>query len=384
MKRYFYAFFFIFFALATFSFSQSLNLFYQIKDGTGNRDTVIYYVQNTSTSAMPIRAANFSVAYQTTSGYAYSPGPNNCGGRDSVVYVTYAWFNTIWTPPFTEACALQNNQTLTYNSQSYNARFSYGISDFSFIGPPNPLNLPGNMASPVLAMKIVFDRALVSRVYPENEVENLSNQFGDLSFTAIPYSLQVLGSGFPVDWAGFDGEVKDNNQVYLNWQTAAELNTDYFEIERSIDGRFANPQIVGQVPATGYSDDYVTYKFVDEKLIASQVYYRVKNVDMDGKTTYSPIIQLFAKDLSYQLTAYPNPTDGQVAIRVNTLQEETFQLKLLNLQGQIVWQNTTRFGPHSLDHLPVDISDLPAGIYLLEATPHNGDLNIQHFRISRQ
>lgn len=386
MTKYFYAFCFIFLALVTLTSAQSLNIFYQIKDGTSNRDTVIYYVQNTSASVMPVRAANFSVAFQTTSGYTYSPGPNNCVGRDTLMYLSYAWFNTIWTPPFTEACAILNpiNPHPTYNSQSYNKRFAYGISDFSFVGPPNPLNLPANMASPILAMKIAFDRTLISRVYPENEAENISNQFGDITFTAIPYSLNVMGSGFPVDWAGFDGEVIGNKEAHLDWQTATELNTDYFEVERSINGSFTTPQIIGQVAASGYSDSYVTYHFVDENLPATQVYYRIKNIDMDGKSTYSPIIQLFATNqLSYKLTAFPNPTNGEVAIKVNTLEEEIFELKLVNLQGQIIWQSTDSFGPYSKDRISLNITDFPAGIYVLEATPQNISLQRQHFRISK-
>lgn len=382
MNKNFYAFCFILLSFTTLASAQSLNIFYQIKDGTANRDTVIYYIQNTSSSVMPIRAANFSVAFQTSSGYTYNPGPNNCVGRDTLMYMTYSWFNTIWTPPFTEACAIQN-QTLTHNSQSYNKRFSYGISDFSFIGPPNPLNLAASMAAPVLAMKIAFDRTLITRVYPEDEAENISNQFGDISFTAIPYSMQVMGSGFPVDWAGFDGEVRGNKTAHLSWQTASELNTDYFEVERSIDGSFDNPTIVGQVTAQGYSDSYVTYQFIDENMAASHSYYRIKNVDMDGQSSYSSIIQLVANDQSYQLVAYPNPTSGTLSVKMSTLQDEAFKLTLFNLQGQLIWEGNNSFGPASQDHLQLDLSAYPAGIYILEAAPLSGNLHAQHIRISK-
>ncbi len=383
MLKKFYAFSLVFFALATFSFAQSLNLFYQIKDGTNNRDTVLYYLQNSSPNMLSIRAANFSIAFQTTSGYTYNPGPNNCVGRDTLVYMSYAWFNTVWTPPFTEACAIQNNMSLSYNSQTYNARFSYGISDFSFIGPPNPMNISGN-TPPILAMKIVFDRNLVSRVYPENELENISNQFGDLTFTAIPYSLQVFGSGFPVEWAGFDGEVLNEEQVLLHWQTASEVNADYFEIEKCFDGTFDNPHFVGRLEAQGFSETYVDYQFIDESTFASKMYYRIKNVDISGQISYSNIIQLAMQGNDFDLMAYPNPTNGLTRIQLNSLQDDVFSLQLRNLQGQIVWERKSHFGPTAGNSYNMNISDLSSGIYLLEASPITGEQKSKHFKISKR
>jgi hypothetical protein len=383
MKKYFYTFLLSFFALVTYSSAQSLNILYQIKDGTNNRDTLIYYIQNPTNSVIPIRAANFSVAFETTSGHTYNPGPNNCTGKDTVMYLVYSWFNTIWTPSFTEACAIQNSMGLTYNSQTYNARFSYGISDFSFVGPPNPLNVPAN-TPPIVAMKIAFDRGLISRIYPEDETENLSNQMGNISFNAIPYTLQVMGAGFPVEWAGFDGKMLNDEQALLFWQTATELNTDRFEIEKSFDGTFRDAQVIGELIAAGYSDSYTSYQFIDESLMASTMYYRIKNIDLDGESSYSSTIRLHVDNKSFSLSAFPNPSSGKTFIKIESPIEETFFFSLYNMQGQIVWKGQADFGPAFGNQIPLDMSNLPTGIYTLQAVVFDQKLKDQHFRISKQ
>lgn len=141
---------------------------------------------------------------------------------------------------------------------------------------------------------------------------------GDISFNAIPYTLQVMGAGFPVEWAGFDGQMLNDDQALLSWQTAAELNTDRFEIEKSFDGTSRDAMVIGEVIAAGHSDTYNTYEFIDEGLMSANMYYRIKNIDLDGETNYSSVIQLQLNSSFFNLRAFPNPTAREVNIQVNS------------------------------------------------------------------
>jgi hypothetical protein len=82
--------------------------------------------------------------------------------------------------------------------------------------------------------------------------------------------------------------ITENNTVILKWQTATEINSNYFDIERSDDGQFFFS--IGRVNASGNSAQAVSYNFTDTKLTSnngSQIFYRLKLVDKDGTIKYS-------------------------------------------------------------------------------------------------
>ena len=85
----------------------------------------------------------------------------------------------------------------------------------------------------------------------------------------------------------------DNNNVVLKWQTANEVNSNHFDVERSDDGQFFFS--IGKVNASGNSTLPVSYSFTDSKITnnnGSQIFYRLKLVDKDGATKYSNNISI--------------------------------------------------------------------------------------------
>ncbi|MFY7963504.1 MAG: choice-of-anchor V domain-containing protein [Chitinophagaceae bacterium] len=91
----------------------------------------------------------------------------------------------------------------------------------------------------------------------------------------------------PIELNSFKA-VLDNNNVVLKWQTANEVNSNYFDVERSDDGQFFFS--IGKVDASGNSSVPVFYNFTDTKLTnnnGSQIFYRLKLVDKDGTSRYS-------------------------------------------------------------------------------------------------
>ncbi len=85
----------------------------------------------------------------------------------------------------------------------------------------------------------------------------------------------------------------DNNNVILKWQTANEVNSNYFDVERSDDGQFFFS--IGKINASGSSTLPISYSYTDAKLTnnnGSQIFYRLKLVDKDGATKYSNSISI--------------------------------------------------------------------------------------------
>lgn len=91
----------------------------------------------------------------------------------------------------------------------------------------------------------------------------------------------------PVTWLYFTARANDSHEVALNWATASEINNDRFEIERSADG--SSFEKIGTVNGNGNSVQTIEYSFKDTTVQRGVYYYRLKQVDFDGRFEYSNI-----------------------------------------------------------------------------------------------
>lgn len=102
----------------------------------------------------------------------------------------------------------------------------------------------------------------------------------DLGSTPLPVELLQFGAS------------TESENVHLKWSTASELNNDYFEIEKSMEGIVF--ESIGKVKGAGTSQHIIQYSFIDA-LSFPISYYRLKQVDFDGTFTYSDVIKVFDK-----------------------------------------------------------------------------------------
>lgn len=166
----------------------------------------------------------------------------------------------------------------------------------------------------------------------------------------------------PVELAAFSAAAIDN-RVRLEWVTATETNNFGFEVERSLNGvSFAK---IGFVKGNGTSTSPRHYSFVDANLAPGAYYYRLKQIDLDGTTTYSEIRHAaIAVPNTYVLEQnYPNPFNPQATIRYQLAQAGDVSLVIYNPLGQAVLtlvNGRQEAGAHTIT---VDASSLPSGIY---------------------
>ena len=97
--------------------------------------------------------------------------------------------------------------------------------------------------------------------------------------------------------------------VNVSWATAIEKNNAWFEVQRSAIGEVF--ETVGTVKGQGNTSSAHNYAFVDSRPLAGLSYYRLRQVDTDGTTAYSPVA---AVQLRNELTVYPNPSTGMVTL----------------------------------------------------------------------
>lgn len=138
---------------------------------------------------------------------------------------------------------------------------------------------------------------------------------------ATPYGfsmneLEVYGTPaapLPVTLVRFTAEPVKANAVQLAWTTASELNSARFEVERSLDKRTFTS--LGQLPAAGTSLTSQAYQYLDAALPASTpaLYYRLRQVDLDGSATYSPVRAVYVAEAG-GLRVFPNPARQAVTV----------------------------------------------------------------------
>jgi hypothetical protein len=176
--------------------------------------------------------------------------------------------------------------------------------------------------------------------------------------------LRESGSNtdLPVELLSFDSEV-NKKSINVYWQTASELDSDYFELERSADGE--NWEVLGRLAAAGNSNTLLDYSFIDQNPLMGDNYYRLHQVDFDGKDEYfGPIYQRYAnEELNVQIRVYPNPnTDGQLTIKMNSNMMLGDVIEIYDVAGRL--QKTITVS-EEINTMQLNISDLKKGVYII-------------------
>lgn len=162
----------------------------------------------------------------------------------------------------------------------------------------------------------------------------------------------------PVELISFNGEKKGQTSL-LTWKTAQEQNNDHFEIERSPDGSVNSFVSVGTIPGKGNTNNITSYSFTDRMPLDGINYYRLKQVDIDGKFTYSRTIPITFAGLD-KVIVYPNPASDRLYIRLPRGDHYT-TARIMNTSGSIVQQTTIITSVHD-----INIRALPSGWYTLQ------------------
>ncbi|MEM9325948.1 MAG: T9SS type A sorting domain-containing protein [Bacteroidota bacterium] len=171
-------------------------------------------------------------------------------------------------------------------------------------------------------------------------------------------------SVLPVEFLDFHAS-KLGDEVSLRWSTAAEVDNDFFTVERSADGM--DFEALGNVAGAGNSSTIQYYEFVDDYPLFGTNYYRIKQTDFDGSFEHSKAIVMQSIGNVGALQLSPNPTtDGRVVLTIRGLaQSEDFALSLLDVSGNVALINQVTIAPNTPFVLDLRTADLPRGVYLL-------------------
>jgi hypothetical protein len=207
----------------------------------------------------------------------------------------------------------------------------------------------------------------------------------ELVATTGGFSEFVLASDanpLPVELTDLTARGTDAS-VHLRWRTASETNNAGFEIERTNGEANAWTQI-GFVEGHGTTSDPQTYSFEDRNLPfeADSLRYRLKQVDLDGGSAYSPPVEvaLTAPDALTLHGNFPNPFAEQTTIRYEVPQSGRVQMAVYNALGQrigVLVNKRQEAGHHKTTFAP---GALPSGVYFIRLTS-GGTTRIQKMTV---
>jgi hypothetical protein len=180
------------------------------------------------------------------------------------------------------------------------------------------------------------------------------------------YIVVGNNSQLPVGMLFFRATKAGNTSSKLTWSTAHEEQNLGFDVERSTNGK--QYETIGFVQGKGTTQRVSQYAFMDMSAAQGLNYYRLKQLDKDGKVHYSEVrVVDMDGGIGKGMEMYPNPANSYTEVQ-NKEGKEWISYRILNVSG-----TTLRQGPMKGISSRVELEGLASGIYLLEATDENGN-----------
>ncbi len=187
--------------------------------------------------------------------------------------------------------------------------------------------------------------------------------FDDLAFSS-------QGGPLPVTFSGFVARKNIDETLQLLWNVGQEVNVKGYHVEASVDGR--NFTDIGYVSATGKYNYALPYT---EKLNQT-MYFRIRNIDFDGRSIYTPIIKVYAKDnTASQLEIYPNPAQDVVNIQ-HPKSTQRATITLYTTDGKIVLNKLAQLNTFQTQ---LNLSLLTSGMYYVKYDDGAGNVQNKSF-----
>ena len=167
----------------------------------------------------------------------------------------------------------------------------------------------------------------------------------------------------PVEWVRFNGSAQATGNA-LVWETATEINNAFFDVEYGVDGiRFERLAQVKTKAEQGNSVMPLVYNYTHEQVRLGHHYYRLKQVDIDGKASYSNTIDVQRNGVG-TCALYPNPSAGEFNLMFNA-GYSSLQVKVYDMSGRLVrsYQKNVEQGQ---THMRMQEESLADGLYTVQ------------------
>lgn len=188
-----------------------------------------------------------------------------------------------------------------------------------------------------------------------------------------PFAIANISGPLPVSFLSFSG-YKEGSRNQLRWTTAAEINNQGFEVQRSADGlHYTTIGFVNSTALNGNSTVAISYSFTDLTPSGSRQYYRLRQVDLGGAAKMSQV--LLIRDTKPSITGietvFPNPARDWVNLLIAAPSRNRITLVMTDISGNNLLQRSMQVESGS-NSLTLPVSNLPAGTYIIKLSCDEG------------
>ncbi|MFL5744709.1 MAG: T9SS type A sorting domain-containing protein [Niastella sp.] len=171
-------------------------------------------------------------------------------------------------------------------------------------------------------------------------------------------------SALPVLFNSFYA-TKSNNNVVLNWSTAMEHNNKNFEVQRSFDG--STWTVIAIMLGAGSSDNITQYSYTDKNMTAAVAYYRIRQVDIDGKYEYSTIKAIRSNETTQAAKIYAS--GNTVNIEFNQEIKNKVTIRIIDMNGQVIGQKDNQQASY---RITMNMNNHITGMYIVQLNDNAG------------
>ncbi|MGN6490980.1 MAG: T9SS type A sorting domain-containing protein [Agriterribacter sp.] len=195
-------------------------------------------------------------------------------------------------------------------------------------------------------------------------------------FTSFsPFAVSTLNA-LPVTWLNVSGSNTGNDNE-ITWTTANETNNEYFSIEVSADSR--DFEEAGRVPAASNPQSEQRYIFIHRNVPYREAWYRIKQVDADGRSSYSKTIRIMkGEKLRSELVYITNPASQTVTAMIQAERAYRANIIIMNATGRVIYRQPAPLNTGS-NIVEINVGGYAAGTYLLQYIDEHGNRKVARF-----
>ncbi len=267
-------------------------------------------------------------------------------GLNEPVIRYYAWYtNNMGASPSTDYFIVQiSNDGGGSWTDIYNSMESF-TEWRGFIVPVS------TFVTPTATMRLRF---IASDADPQSLVEAAVDDVEILYAQSLPVELSSLSAS------------RTGREVSVSWTTESEVNNAGFDVEYRIDGT-GDWQRAGFVPGHATTTERSHYHFTFGEAGGLALQIRLKQMDIDGSITHSPVVLVQAMARRFELTGnHPNPFSGTTTVEFTLPSEGSVRIHVRNVLGQTVLVRESAHMETGVHAIPLDLHGLPSGMYTCE------------------
>lgn len=228
----------------------------------------------------------------------------------------------------------------------------------------------GDFNTPGHTVTVIPTTAITKSYDPVNTIWTVCFHVDSFSYF-YGHTPNPLNAALPITLNDFNA-IKEKNTARVLWSTSSERNNAYFDVERSRNGKeyYSISSHIESKAEHGNSSLPLSYSFLDEHPQSGHNFYRLKQVDRDGKITYSTSVDLLFGDQT-PVRVFPNPAQDKLTIEIQANKTIDVQIQLTDATGRVVL-NSGDLMSSGLNTIQLPVQQLQPGVYFIHVKNNSG------------